>query len=67
MTGPVVVTDISRPDAVVVDALGVHGVATVHEAMGRTGLVGPGIRPIQNGARIADRRSPCCPRRATTS
>jgi len=53
MTGPVVVTDISRADAVVVDALGVHGVATVHEAMGRTGLVGPGIRPIQDGARIA--------------
>ena len=50
---PVIVTDIARADAAAVDALAVHGVATVHEAMGRTGLVGPGIRPIQNGARIA--------------
>ena len=53
MTGPVVVTDIDRADAATAAALGVHGVATVHEAMGRTGLVGPGIRPIQDGARIA--------------
>ena len=50
---PVIVTDIARADAAAVDALAVHGVATVHEAMGRTGLVGPGIRPIQDGARIA--------------
>jgi 4-hydroxy-4-methyl-2-oxoglutarate aldolase len=49
----VIVTDIARADAATVDALGVHGVATVHEAMGRTGLVGPGIRPIQEGVRIA--------------
>lgn len=48
-----IVTDIARADAATVDALAVHGVATVHEAMGRTGLVGPGIRPIQDGARIA--------------
>jgi len=50
---PVVVTDIARADAATADALGVHGVATVHEAMGRTGLVGAGIRPIQDGVRIA--------------
>jgi 4-hydroxy-4-methyl-2-oxoglutarate aldolase len=53
MTVPVVVTDIERADAATAAALGVHGVATVHEAMGRTGLAGPGIRPIQDGARIA--------------
>jgi 4-hydroxy-4-methyl-2-oxoglutarate aldolase len=50
---PVIVTDIARADAVTTDALAEHGVATVHEAMGRTGLVGPAIRPIQDGARIA--------------
>ena len=50
---PVIVTDIARADAAIVDALAAHGVATVHEAMGRTGLVGPGIRPVQDGARIA--------------
>lgn len=49
----VVVTDIPRADASVIDALGSHGVATVHEAMGRTGLVGASIRPIQEGTRIA--------------
>ncbi|MEV5070032.1 4-carboxy-4-hydroxy-2-oxoadipate aldolase/oxaloacetate decarboxylase [Microbacterium sp. LMI12-1-1.1] len=53
MSGPVVITDIARADAATADALGVHGVATVHEAMGRTGLVGAGIRPIQEGVRIA--------------
>ncbi|GAA1996324.1 4-carboxy-4-hydroxy-2-oxoadipate aldolase/oxaloacetate decarboxylase [Microbacterium ulmi] len=49
----VVVTDIARPDPDVVAALGEHGVATVHEAMGRCGLAGPGIRPVQEGARVA--------------
>ena len=49
----VIVTDIARAVAATADGLGVHGVATVHEAMGRTGLVGPGIRPIQDGVRIA--------------
>lgn len=53
MNRPVIVTDIARADAATVDALAGHGVATVHEAMGRTGLVGPGIRPIQDGARTA--------------
>ncbi|MFT4235931.1 MAG: 4-carboxy-4-hydroxy-2-oxoadipate aldolase/oxaloacetate decarboxylase [Microbacterium sp.] len=54
MTGlGVIVTDIARADADVVARLGAHGVATVHEAAGRTGLVRPGIRPIQQGARIA--------------
>lgn len=50
---PVVVTDIARPDRATIEALGAHGVATVHEAMGRTGLVGTELRPLQQGARVA--------------
>ena len=49
----VVVTDVPRADTSSIDTLGLHGVATVHEAMGRTGLVGASIRPIQEGTRIA--------------
>lgn len=49
----VVVTDIERADAVAVAALAEFGSATVHEALGRSGYAGPGIRPIQQGARIA--------------
>jgi 4-hydroxy-4-methyl-2-oxoglutarate aldolase len=49
----VVVTDIQRTDAATVEALAAHGVATVHEARGRTGLVGPALRPLQEGVRIA--------------
>jgi 4-hydroxy-4-methyl-2-oxoglutarate aldolase len=49
----VIVTDVERADAATIGGLGAHGVATVHEAMGRTGLVGPSVRPIQDGARIA--------------
>lgn len=48
-----IVTDIQRADAATIDALGAHGVATVHEAMGRTGLVGASVTPIQAGSRIA--------------
>lgn len=49
----VVVTDIARADPATVDGLAGHGVATVHEAMGRVGLAGPGLTPIQQGVRVA--------------
>ncbi|MFB4311592.1 4-carboxy-4-hydroxy-2-oxoadipate aldolase/oxaloacetate decarboxylase [Actinomadura sp. GTD37] len=49
----VVVTDPPRADAAAVDALAGFGVATVHEAMGRTGYLGPSIRPVHLGSSIA--------------
>ena len=52
MSGPVVVTDPPRADLDQVDALAGYGVATVHEALGRTGYCGPSLRPTHLGSRI---------------
>ncbi|MEU0450729.1 4-carboxy-4-hydroxy-2-oxoadipate aldolase/oxaloacetate decarboxylase [Streptomyces tendae] len=49
----VVVTNPPKAAAEDVEALAAYGVATVSEAMGRTGLLGPGIRPVQQGVRVA--------------
>ena len=49
----VVVTGVSRPPLDQLDELAGFGVATVHEALGRVGYLGPELRPIQQGARIA--------------
>ncbi|MBZ3905367.1 4-carboxy-4-hydroxy-2-oxoadipate aldolase/oxaloacetate decarboxylase [Streptomyces griseiscabiei] len=51
--GGVIVTDPPKADAKDVEAIGRYGVATVHEAMGRTGLLGTRLRPNQRDTRIA--------------
>ena len=48
----VVVTGIARPDPSAVEALSRFGVATIHEAQGRTGLMQACMRPIYSGAHI---------------
>jgi 4-hydroxy-4-methyl-2-oxoglutarate aldolase len=48
-----VVRAIDRADPETIAALAAAGVATAHEAAGKTGLLDPGIRPIQQGVRIA--------------
>ena len=47
---PVVVVDPPRADPAAVAELGELGVATVHEAAGRTGLLGTRLRPVWPGA-----------------
>lgn len=50
---PTIVRRVARADADVVRTLGELGVATVHEAQGRTGLMRPYMRPIYASARAA--------------
>jgi 4-hydroxy-4-methyl-2-oxoglutarate aldolase len=50
---PTIVRNIRRADASAVRSLGELGVATVHEAQGRTGLMRPYLRPIYPAAKTA--------------
>ena len=45
--------NIQRADRGAVEQLGLYGVATVHEAMGRLGLMHTIMRPIYKGARVS--------------
>ena len=49
----VVHRNITRTDAQIADTLAAFGSATVHEAMGRVGLMKPYMRPIYTGAQVS--------------
>lgn len=53
MNRHVIIREIERADPAVVDRLGEIGTASVHEAQGRVGYVGPELQPIQQGVKIA--------------
>jgi len=49
----IAIRNIVRAGAAAIDRLGAFGVATAHEAMGRSGLMQPYLRPIYPGAEAA--------------
>jgi 4-hydroxy-4-methyl-2-oxoglutarate aldolase len=56
---PIVVRSTKRTDLAIVDALGDLGVATVHEAQGRTGLFDARLRPVYRPARLCGNALTC--------
>jgi len=62
----VVYRNITRADRATTDALAALGSATVHEAMGRVGLMKPYMRPIQQDVNVSGTAVTCCCSPATT-
>jgi 4-hydroxy-4-methyl-2-oxoglutarate aldolase len=52
MRRPIVVSEVPRPEAALVEQLAAYGVATVHEALGKEGLLQPYLRPIYPEAHV---------------
>jgi len=55
----IVVRNVQRTDLELVDALGQFGVATIHEAQGRRGLLSASLRPIYRPVRISGTALTC--------
>ena len=53
MNKHIIVRHIERAEPSIIDRLGAAGAATVHEAIGRVGYVGPHLKPIQTDTKIA--------------
>jgi 4-hydroxy-4-methyl-2-oxoglutarate aldolase len=59
MAMSVVVTGIERPELRLLDEFAQFGVATLHEAQGRSGLLAPRLRPVFRPAHIAGSAVTC--------